>query len=96
MQSTQRTSPVPFTDLEREVVKQLIALRTMARLEQGDMGMSRATYGSIERTERHATMGQLDTIVAAIVATGETDLVDVADLIARAERVLRIKRGTLG
>lgn len=94
--ATERTSPKPFTDLEREIVKQVAALRTMAGLEQDQMGLPRNTYGSIERLDRHATMGQLDAIVSAIVRTGETDLTDVADLIARAERVLRIKRGSLG
>ena len=86
-----RTSTKPFTDLEREVVSQVIGLRTMAGLEQDGLGLPRATYGSIERLERHADMSQLDAIVASIVATGRTDLRDMSDLIGRAERALRYR-----
>lgn len=91
-------SPVPFTDLEREIVRQVAALRAMAGLDQGQMGMHRNTYGSIEREERHATWGQLDAIVTALTATGRTDLKDMTDLIRRAERAVRMRQdgATLG
>ena len=89
--TTARTSTKPFTDLEREVVRQVVGLRTMAGLDQDGLGLPRGTYGSIERLERHADMSQLDAIVGAIVATGRTDLRGVSDLIGRAERALHYR-----
>lgn len=89
---TSRASTRPFTDLEREIVRQIAGLRAIAGLDQDQMGMPRGTYGAIERCDRHADMSQLGRIVAAIVATGRTDLRGMSDLIARAEAAIQYRQ----
>lgn len=87
----------PFTEYEIRVIDCLLAVRETSGVDQiplsYEAGMSRNTYGRIERRERHADLDQLSRIMAAMtrLARRRTNVRTLFDLLAYAEGKIKLQ-----